>query len=43
MMPQHIPTYSILWREAYFFANSELSDEEKERRKALFGSFSDAC
>jgi len=27
---------------AYFFANSELSKEEKERRKALFGSFSDA-
>ena len=27
---------------AYFFAKSELSDEEKERRKALFGSFSDA-
>ena len=27
---------------AYFFANSNLSDEEKERRKALFGSFSDA-
>jgi peptidoglycan/xylan/chitin deacetylase (PgdA/CDA1 family) len=27
---------------AYFFATSNLSDEEKERRKALFGSFSDA-
>jgi hypothetical protein len=27
---------------AYFFANSDLSNEEKERRKALFGSFSDA-
>lgn len=27
---------------AYFFAKSELSAEEKERRKALFGSFSDA-
>jgi len=27
---------------AYFFAKSNLSDEEKERRKALFGSFSDA-
>ena len=27
---------------AYFFARSNLSDEEKERRKALFGSFSDA-
>jgi peptidoglycan-N-acetylglucosamine deacetylase len=27
---------------AYFFARSELSAEEKERRKALFGSFSDA-
>lgn len=27
---------------AYFFAKSDLSDEEKERRKALFGSFSDA-
>jgi len=27
---------------AYFFAKSNLSAEEKERRKALFGSFSDA-
>ena len=27
---------------AYFFAKSNLSEEEKERRKALFGSFSDA-
>ena len=27
---------------AYFFAKSDLSAEEKERRKALFGSFSDA-
>ena len=27
---------------AYFFARSELSEEEKEKRKALFGSFSDA-
>lgn len=27
---------------AYFFARSELSAEEKARRKALFGSFSDA-
>ena len=27
---------------AYFFATSNLSGEEKERRKALFGSFSDA-
>jgi len=27
---------------AYFFATSNLTDEEKERRKALFGSFSDA-
>ena len=27
---------------AYFFATSKLTDEEKERRKALFGSFSDA-
>lgn len=27
---------------AYFFAKSNLSDEEKEQRKALFGSFSDA-
>lgn len=27
---------------AYFFSRSELSDEEKERRKALFGTFSDA-
>ena len=27
---------------AYFFATSDLSKEEKERRKALFGSFTDA-
>lgn len=27
---------------AYFFAKSDLSAEEKEQRKALFGSFSDA-
>lgn len=27
---------------AYFFAHSNLSDEEKEQRKALFGTFSDA-
>lgn len=27
---------------AYFFATSNLSDEEKKQRKALFGSFSDA-
>jgi len=27
---------------AYFFATSNLTKEEKERRKALFGSFSDA-
>ena len=27
---------------AYFFAKSNLSDEEKERRKGLFGSYSDA-
>ncbi len=27
---------------SYFFATSQLSDEEKEQRKALFGSFSDA-
>ncbi len=27
---------------AYFFATSKLTDEEKEKRKALFGSFSDA-
>ncbi len=27
---------------AYFFAKSDLSKEEKKRRKALFGSFSDA-
>lgn len=27
---------------AYLFATTELSDEEKKRRKALFGSFSDA-
>lgn len=27
---------------AYFFATSRLTPEEKERRKALFGSFSDA-
>lgn len=27
---------------AYFFANSDLSPEEKEQRKALFGNFSDA-
>ena len=27
---------------AYFFAKSNLSDEEKQQRKALFGSFSDA-
>ncbi len=27
---------------AYFFSKSQLSDEEKEQRKALFGTFSDA-
>lgn len=27
---------------AYFFANSKLTKEEKQQRKALFGSFSDA-
>lgn len=27
---------------AYFFAKSNLTDEEKEQRKALFGNFSDA-
>lgn len=27
---------------AYFFARSKLSDEEKEQRKGLFGSYSDA-
>jgi hypothetical protein len=27
---------------AYFFAHSQLSEEERKRRKALFGSFSDA-
>lgn len=27
---------------AYYFATSDLSDEEKKRRKGLFGSFSDA-
>jgi len=27
---------------AYFFSKSRLSDEEKEQRKALFGTFSDA-
>ena len=27
---------------AYFFAKSNLSDEEKERRKGLFGSYADA-
>lgn len=27
---------------AYFFSRSQLSDEEKEQRKALFGTFSDA-
>lgn len=27
---------------AYFFSKSKLTDEEKEQRKALFGSFSDA-
>jgi peptidoglycan/xylan/chitin deacetylase (PgdA/CDA1 family) len=27
---------------AYFFAKSSLTDEEKEQRKALFGSYSDA-
>ncbi len=27
---------------AYFFATSNLTEEEKEKRKALFGSFSDA-